>query len=149
MSKKVVSELKLLKVLVFSDTSNASLCHERYLLKLGYKTRHMCLFLDNAIYLSETCVPTSHEARYPIQGNFSGKKKILLPFHQRPGFISCKQLKFWVTKALSHLAEITKACFRLTVTGHDLQPLPMFQGFFLFPLSSPKQTQLQIGKILQ
>lgn len=153
MSKEVVREPKLLNVLVFSDTSNASLCHEQYLLKPRYKTRYMYLFLDNAIYLSKTCVPTSHEARYPIQENFSGGKKkikkILLPFHQRPGFISCKQLKFWATKAPSHLAEITKACFWLTVTGHDLQPLLVFQGFSLFPLSSPKQTQLQIGKILQ
>lgn len=79
MSKEVIREPKLLNVLVFSDTSNASLCHERYLLKPRYKTRYMYLFLDNAIYLFKTCVPTSHEARYPIQENFSGgkKKKIL------------------------------------------------------------------------
>lgn len=75
MSKEVVREPKLLNVLVFSDTSNASLCHEQYLLKPRYKTRYMYLFLDNAIYLSKTCVPTSHEARYPIQENFSGGKK--------------------------------------------------------------------------
>lgn len=79
-----------------------------------------------------------------------GKKEkkyiLLLPFHQRPGFISCKQLKFWGTKALSHLAEITKACFWLTVTGHDLQPLPMFQGFFSSPCLPQSKLNYKLEK---
>lgn len=84
-----------------------------------------------AIIVLLICVrlPISHEARYSIQGNASGKNPtFLLPFCQRPAFISRKQLKFWGPKALSHLAGITKAWVRLAVTGHDLQPWPTSMG---------------------
>lgn len=50
-------------------------------------------------------------SRQIFRGGVGGWAGIILPFHQRPGFISCKQLKFWGTKALSHLAETTKAFF--------------------------------------